>query len=62
MSIIEECYFRKEHAINIMGVAQELGLIGQQYAWVLTSSTVGDLSLSKGAATLPPGILGTNIE
>ncbi|KAH3884309.1 hypothetical protein DPMN_008288 [Dreissena polymorpha] len=48
----------KEHAINIIEVAQEMGLVGQQYAWVLTASTVGDLSMSTVAASLPPGILG----
>ncbi|KAH3884302.1 hypothetical protein DPMN_008281 [Dreissena polymorpha] len=53
-------HFSKEHAINIIEVAQEMGLVGQQYAWVLTASTVGDLSVSTVAASLPPGILGLN--
>ena len=54
-------HFSMEHAINIIEVAQEMGLVGQQYAWVLTASTVGDLSVSTVAASLPPGILGTKM-
>jgi len=41
-----------------MEVASSMGLVGRQYAWVLTASSVGDLSISQAAGSLPLGILG----
>ncbi|XP_052800896.1 glutamate receptor ionotropic, NMDA 2B-like [Mya arenaria] len=49
----------KEHAANIIDVAKDMGLVDQQYAWVLTSTSVGDISISTGTG-LPAGMLGVS--
>ncbi|XP_045171588.2 glutamate receptor ionotropic, NMDA 2B-like [Mercenaria mercenaria] len=42
---------------NIIEVAIDLNLIGPKFAWILTSSSIGEVDLSRSGTSLPQGLL-----
>ena len=52
--------FRQVDAYNILEVAEELNLIGQHYAWVLTSSSIGEIEDGSGTG-MHEGIIGKSL-
>ncbi|KAL4223136.1 Glutamate receptor ionotropic [Mactra antiquata] len=49
---------KQEETINIIEVAQSMGLIGSRFAWVLTTSSIGEINLDFSPGTiLPEGLL-----
>ena len=50
--------FRSD-ALNILEVAEEMGLTGREYVWILSATALGDRSVGDVASSaLPLGLFG----
>ncbi|KAK7112851.1 hypothetical protein V1264_012235 [Littorina saxatilis] len=59
--ILLHCASRE--AFNIMEVAEEIGLAGREYVWILSATAIGDKSAGEVASSsLPLGVFGVTYE